>query len=438
MKLNLNSYKGARDLYPEQMRIRNYIFATWRKVVEKFGYQEYAAPLIEPVEIYAAKSGQEIVGEQTYRFTDRGGREIAIRPEMTPSVGRMVAARRQEIALPARLYSIANFMRYERPQHGREREFWQLNFDLFGASEIEADAEIIFLSHEILREFGANDEMFEIRLNDRRLTDFLMREFLNLNQENAAKIIKLIDKKDKMEAEKFFAAAREIFVANFAEENSVENSGNFAKFEQLIATESLSDLKNILPANAPTENLVRILEMLAAHGVRNARFSPTLMRGFDYYTGIVFEVFDLAPENRRSLFGGGRYDGLVGLFGVENLPVVGAAPGETMTLEFLRAHDLLPNFSSEIDAILLALDSVDAEKIAQNLREKNLKIAVDFTSRKLDKKIKAAAKAGVKNVIFVGEKEMESGIFSLKNLETGEQIEGNLTEIAAILSRSEK
>lgn len=160
--LSNQPYKGTRDWYPEDKRVQNYIFAQWKRTAEKFGYEEYGAPLLEPIEVYAAKSGQELVGEQTYRFVDRGDREVAIRPEMTPTISRMVAARRQELAYPARLFSIANFMRYERPQKGREREFWQLNVDIFGADTIYADAEIISFGATLMKEFGASDEMFKI------------------------------------------------------------------------------------------------------------------------------------------------------------------------------------------------------------------------------------------------------------------------------------
>jgi histidyl-tRNA synthetase len=162
-------YKGTRDYYPEDKRVQNYIFNTWRKVVESYGYQEYGTPLLEPLEVYMAKSGEELAGEQTYAFTDRGERTVAIRPEMTPSVSRLVAGRRQELAYPARLFSIANFMRYERPQRGREREFWQLNADMFGAEGPAADAEIIILAHDIMEAFGAKDDMYVVRVNDRNL-----------------------------------------------------------------------------------------------------------------------------------------------------------------------------------------------------------------------------------------------------------------------------
>ena len=148
--LSSQPYKGTRDYYPAEKRIQNYIFGMWRRVAENYGYEEYGAPMLEPLEVYAAKSGQELVNEQTYAFTDRGERQVAIRPEMTPTISRMVAARRQELAYPARLYSIANFMRYERPQRGREREFWQLNVDLFGADGVMAEAEIIEMGAEFM------------------------------------------------------------------------------------------------------------------------------------------------------------------------------------------------------------------------------------------------------------------------------------------------
>ena len=289
MSLDLKSYKGTRDLYPADMRVRNYIFKGWRKVVESFGYEEYQAPVLEPLAMYAAKSGEEIVNEQTFRFTDRGGRELSIRPEMTPSVSRMVAAKRQEMPYPARLYSIANFMRYERPQHGREREFWQLNFDMFGAETVDADTEILLMSHEILREFGATNEMFTLKINDRRLTDFIFREYFALPETKAFALIKLMDRYDKMPREAFESAAQQI-----------DQNFDFAKFDAIINAKTLADLPEEIRENPVAGSLKIVLEILGEKGVKNAKYDPTLMRGFDYYTGIVFEVFDEAPENRRA------------------------------------------------------------------------------------------------------------------------------------------
>ncbi|HMU11901.1 MAG TPA: histidine--tRNA ligase [Candidatus Nanoperiomorbaceae bacterium] len=425
MSLSTSSYKGTRDLYPEDMRVRNYIFSKWRQVVESFGYEEYDAPMLEPLELYAAKSGQEIVNDQTYRFTDRGEREVAIRPEMTPSVARMVAARRQEIALPARLYSISNFMRYERPQKGREREFWQLNFDLFGVENIKADIEILSLSSAVVKSFNATDDMFTIRISDRQWIDFVMRSYLGLDETRSLAMVKLFDRFEKMDRSSFNEQAADIFGADDA-------TDGINKINSLLVS-NIEDL----PAEvrgAEFASIRVVIEELAKRGVTNVTFDPTLMRGFDYYTGIVFEIFDEAPENRRAMFGGGRYDGLVGLFGVEDLPVVGAAPGETMFVEFLTAHDLLPNLRPMPQVIVLELGDADSSSVVTELRTNGIRVAVDFTNRKLDRKIKAAVKAGVSYVMFVGNDELTSGNFPLKNLVNGEQNTLDLEQIIVTVS----
>lgn len=425
MSLSTSSYKGTRDLYPEDMRVRNYIFSKWRQVVESFGYEEYDAPMLEPLELYAAKSGQEIVNDQTYRFTDRGEREVAIRPEMTPSVARMVAARRQEIALPARLYSISNFMRYERPQKGREREFWQLNFDLFGVEGIKADIEILSLSSAVVKSFNATDDMFTIRISDRQWIDFVMRSYLGLDETRSLAMVKLFDRFEKMDRSSFNEQAADIFGADDA-------TDGINKINSLLVS-NIEDL----PAEvrgAEFASIRVVIEELAKRGVTNVTFDPTLMRGFDYYTGIVFEIFDEAPENRRAMFGGGRYDGLVGLFGVEDLPVVGAAPGETMFVEFLTAHDLLPNLQPTPQVTVLELGDADSSSVVTELRTNGIRVAVDFTNRKLDRKIKAAVKAGVSYVMFVGNDELTSGNFPLKNLVNGEQNTLDLEQIIVTVS----
>lgn len=413
MSLSLSSYRGSRDLYPSDMRLRNYIFSGWRKVVESYGYQEYMAPMLEPLETYAAKSGEEIANEQTYAFEDRGGRHVAIRPEMTPSVTRMIAARRQETPLPARYYSIANFMRYERPQHGREREFWQLNFDLFGVPGIAGDIEIIHLSHDIVKHFGATDEMFTIKVNDRRLTNFIMTSYLGLNDEQAGRMIRLLDRFDKLPREAFDEQARDIIG---------DNAATFDKLNQIIAVTSLNSLPDEVRNSDAVQPVIQVLDGLKRLGVNNAVYDVRLMRGFDYYTGIVFEAFDEAPENRRAMFGGGRYDGLVAMFGVETLPVVGAAPGETMFMEFLRAHKLIPELAPTVTTYAIPLtDEIAVESRVVELRQAGINVAVDTTDRKMDKKMKAAIKQGAKWLIFIGDEEVQSGQLQLKNLTTGEQ-----------------
>ena len=452
MSLTLQPYKGMRDLYPSDMRLRNYIFATWRKVAERFGYEEYATPMLEPLELYAAKSGEEIVNEQTYTFIDRGDRKVAIRPEMTPSIARMVAAKRQEIALPARLYSIANFLRYERPQKGREREFWQLNMDVFGIDGRWADIEIIAISDAIMREFGATDEMFTIKISDRRWIDFVMRSYLELDEEKAGAMIKLFDRFNKLSRETFSFTAVEIFAGNnpashsgldpessqesmkilkqVQDDNSNDDAAKaefLAKVEALLV-ENPDDLPEQV-RGTEFDEIRKVLDSLKQKGINNAVFDPTLMRGFDYYTGIVFEAFDNAPENNRAMFGGGRYDGLVGLFGVEPLATVGMAPGETTTMEFLKAHNLIPELKPTTEIMIIPLGGVDVENVAQELRAGGMNVAVEYTNRKTDKMIKSAVKAEIPHLLFVGEKELNEQKFTLKNVATQEEQKMRIDEI---------
>lgn len=418
--LSTQPYKGTRDYYPEDMRVRNYIFDTWRKVAQLHGYEEYAAPILEPLEIYTAKSGQELATEQTYVFTDRGDRTVAIRPEMTPSVSRMVAARRQELGYPARLYSIANFMRYERPQRGREREFWQLNTDIFGVDGVQPEAEIIAMAYEIVKAFGASDDMFQIRINNRTLINYMMGEYLGLDAVQSHLMIKLFDRKNKIPAEAF----RDQVVDIFGEERASEGAAKIAK---LITAKSMADLPSELRDSEAVVEVQELFSLLADAGVGNVMFDITLMRGLDYYTGTVFEVFDMHPDNNRSMFGGGRYDGLVGLFGVEPVPTVGMAPGLTPMQLFVESHKLLPEFVSTTDACIVTLGSNtlgDALKFARRLRDEGVNVEVDISGRKIDKQIKAVLKKQIPFMIFVGEDELKQQLYTFKDVasETEEKL----------------
>jgi len=409
--LSSQPYKGTRDYYPEDKRIQNYIFDTWRKVVERFGYEEYGAPILENLEIYAAKSGQELVNEQTYTFVDRGGRTVAIRPEMTPSISRMVAARRQELAYPARLYSIANFMRYERPQRGREREFWQLNVDVFGVDALAADIEIITISDAILKEFGASHDDYVIRVNNRKFIHFMMAEYLGLDSVGAQQMTKLFDRRNKITEQDFDEQALQIL--------GTEQAGDIEKIKQVIDAKDIESLPEELKKSTSLEEIKKVFDGLKKSGVKSAIFDATLMRGLDYYTGTVFEVFDTHPDNNRSLFGGGRYDGLVGLFGAEPISAVGVAPGSTMIENFLEVHNLLPENASKTDIYVVVINEAleSATKVAAKLRKEGLNVEVDITGRKLDKQIKTAVKKNIPYLLFVGAHDSEAGQYSLKNVE---------------------
>ena len=413
MTLSKDPYKGTKDYYPQEKAVQNYVFNKWREVVQSFGYQEYGLPLLEPLDLYRAKSGTELAGDQAYSFEDKGGREVSIRPEATPSVSRMVAGRRQEMAYPARLFSIANYMRYERPQKGREREFWQLNVDAFGADGVSADAETILLAEKLLTSLGATAKDFTILVSHRALLNDALANYVGLSENQIKPLTKLIDNKNKISEETFTRGVQEI----------VSDENKQTKLLSLIALKNLQEVKNLI---GETENIVQTEELMQALvelNVQSAKFDITLVRGLDYYTGMVFEVVDNNPENNRSIFGGGRYDGLVEMFGVEPISAVGFAPGYTTTELFLRSHNLLPSALPGVDVYIATLDDqyIASYKLAEILRAQNYKVDVDASSKKLDKKIKLANKKNAKYLVVIGANEAKTDEYTMKNLATGEQ-----------------
>jgi len=434
MALSTQPYKGARDFYPEDKRLQKYMFGVLRQVVERYGYEEYDAPILEPLEIYLAKTGDEIVNEQTYVFEDRGGRKVVIRPEMTPTVSRMVAGKRQELAYPLRWYSIPNLWRYERPQRGRLREHWQLNVDIFGVHDTGAELELITLVDDIFKGYGATADMYDIRLNHRELVNYLLRDYLKLTEAQAHGAGKLIDRMHKLEQTAFLVQLDEILDAK-------QRQAGLA--EQLLGILKAKTLKE-LPADAQKQSaaveLQAVLEQLQAAGISNARFDVTLMRGFDYYTGLVFEVFDTHPDNNRSMLGGGRYDGLVGLFGVQPVPTVGFGWGDVTLANFLEIHHLIPELRPEVDVYVVLAGEVAmaAQKPIAQLRAAGLNIAVDLTGRKMGDQIKNADKKGFKYILIIGETELMDGRFKLKNLQSGEEQQLPVTDVAKRLAAHKK
>lgn len=415
MALPTQPYKGARDFYPEDKRLQKYMFKTMRKVVETFGYEEYDAPILEPTDLYASKTSDEIVNEQTYTFTDRGDRSVTIRTEMTPSVSRMVAAKRQELPYPLRWYSIPNLWRYERPQRGRLREFWQLNVDMFGVGGVEADHEIIQVADAIMQGFKAKRDMYTIKINSRMLMDTVFNDYLKLNQTQSHTMAQLIDRMHKMEYGAFSAHVDSIFQPHQRENGETEMLLNFLKVKDL------NDLPGELRTHPSVIELQVLFDLLSKSGVTNFEFDPTIMRGFLYYTDIVFEVVDTDPENNRSMFGGGRYDGLVAAFGVEPVPTIGFGMGDVTLENFLKSHKLLPPLLPETDAYVILIGDVyeQAQPILKEFRKQDVRLAVDMTGRKPDKQIKTAVKKGIHYALFIGEKEIADQQYVLKNLISG-------------------
>jgi histidyl-tRNA synthetase len=409
-KLDTASYKGVRDFYPEDMFVLNYVMSVMRRTVESFGYQEYGASPIEPAELFRAKTGEEIVNEQTYTFTDRGGREVTLRPEMTPTVARMVAAKRRDLVFPLRWYSIPNLFRYEQPQKGRLREHFQLNVDIFGVAGLEAEIEIINVAWAIMNNYGAKESDFEIRINSRELIKELFLSF-KIKESESRMISRVMDKKDKISSDTFKMGLEEILK---------DKAGEFIRtFEvnQRIVDRLGSD-------NPKIKKIETLINKLDSSGIKNIFLTPTLMRGLDYYTDIVFEIYDTNKDNRRSLFGGGRYDSLTELFGEEAIPAVGFGMGDVTIGDFLIGRRLVPPYKSSVNLHICRAGEIDSAFIfsfANKLREKGVNNSIDFSKRKVSDQIKSADKSKIPFVVCVGEKEVETKKFAVKRLSTGEE-----------------
>jgi histidyl-tRNA synthetase len=398
--LSTEPYKGVRDFYPEDQFVQRYIFEHMERACELFGYEEYNASILEPAELYQSKTSEEIVNEQTYTFSDRGGREVTLRPEMTPTCARMIAARQRDIPLPARWYTIANVFRYERPQRGRLREHWQLNADLIGVSGVEADAEILAIPHAILTAMGATERDFEIHVSDRRILDSIYKT-VGIDNELRAPLTRLLDRRAKVED----------FPAMLADllKDTTKASALIDQLERITSTAYLED--------------VRV--MLGHMGINNMIVDTKITRGFDYYTGMVFEVFDTSHENRRAMFGGGRYDDLLSLFGYDPIPTVGFGMGDVTARDFLESHNLLPAYAPATE-LMIAVIEKDATglaiRLAQDLRREDVTVAVNFSGKKIGDQIRQADKMKIPFLIAVGSHERESGRYTIKNLATGNEI----------------
>ena len=413
-KLSTSPYKGTTDTYPEDMLTNNYIFDTWKSVAQRFGFEEYDTPLIEETALYIAKSGDEIASTQLYNFVDKGGREIAIRPEMTPSLARMIAAKKNDLTLPLKWFNIGKYYRYEKPQRGRRREFIQLNIDILGIPTLEAELEIFQYILAVMEEFKAPKETYEIRVNSRYLLDYLFEEILRLSEEKKAKVGRAIDNYTKLGKEAFVEYLKELELTE-KQINSI--------LEFLNST--LEDLKKIADKSDGAKQLIELFAKAEELGLTNIRFEPSIMRGLAYYTGTVIEMFDIgSKENPRALFGGGRYDDLLSMFGQEELPAFGIGWGDTTTRDYLETYGLIPETKTDTKVFLPLFDIklyAYIQKIAKGLRTKGINTETQLTAIKFGNQLKYASKKNIPWVMIIGEDEINAKKVQLKNMETGEQ-----------------
>jgi histidyl-tRNA synthetase len=423
--ISTKPYKGVRDFYPDDKRRHNYLLDSMADTAERFGYEQIDASVLERAELYDAKSGNELAQEQSYRFTDRGDREVMLRPEMTPTTARLLAKKHKSVSFPVRWYSLPNLFRYERPQHGRLREHWQLNADIFGLSSLFADVEIISLAAETLQSFGASKDDYEIRVSSRDLFAAFCSQTLS-DQSNQTDLARLIDKKDKIGEDKFTDALQDLLPND--EVAAVQNYLDTSSLDELLGQSEDMD--------TAAQRLQNILQSLSTQQISNAVFTPGLVRGLDYYTGMVFEIFDTSDDNPRALCGGGRYDNLMSMFDETQIPAVGFGFGDVTLADFLDTHNLWPELSKSLDIGVILVDRQKhadyGYKVARKLRGQNLRVAVDISGANVGTQIKQADKSGAENIVIIGDEEKDNRRVTVKTLATGKETTVQLNDLDSL------
>ena len=423
--LSTQPYKGTRDFYPDDMRLRNWFFGRIREALELAAFEEYNGPMLESLEMYVAKSGEESANEQTYNFTDRGGRRLAVRPEMTPTVARLVAGKIGELNFPLKWFSIPNLYRYERPQRGRLREHWQVNVDIFGCDSFEADLEVISTAVSLMRAFDADESMFKVHINNRRFFNDVIASIAGTDTEGSRRVSKVVDRKNKV--------TREAYEKDMAELGI--DGDKIARIDALYNM-SVDEATALCPDSQGSRELMELFAALRHTGLdKYCVFDFGIIRGLDYYTGTVFEVFDEAPENNRAMFGGGRYDNLVGLF-VKNTNITGVGFGfGDVTLEnFLVTHKLIPDIYNQGTKVLVTrFDDVPYEKyveLTDKLRAAGVVSSMYIGTKKFGKQIDYAVKGHYSHVVIMGQSELDGECVKIKDLNTREESTVSIDSIA--------
>jgi histidyl-tRNA synthetase len=397
---------GFRDFYPEELALRNHIFATWRAVARRYGFQEYDGPPLEPLELYTAKSGDEIVG-QLYEFTDKGDRRIALRPEMTPTLARMVGARAQALKKPIRWFSIPQLFRYERQQRGRLREHFQLNMDILGEAAPLADAELVAAAIDIMRAFGFGPADVKVRLSDRRVLRALLLGH-GLGEEELPAAFRALDKAERA-------------------------PGALATLAGLKGLEAVTAALGAVPGGREAgEPLCTVVDALRAMGLGDfVEVDLTIVRGLAYYTGVVFELFD-ARRTMRAICGGGRYDGLLQALAGVDLPALGFGMGDVVLGELLRSRQLRLEASGQLDAFLVAVGGDDLAavlKLAHELRDRGMAVEYGLRHAPIRKQLELAAARGAPRAVIVGPDERKANVATVRDLTAGTERKVPIAEL---------
>ena len=421
--MEFSSLPGFREFYPDELALRNHIFSAWREVAARHGFVEYDGPPLEPLEIYKRKSGQEIVG-QLYRFSDQGGREVALRPEMTPTFARMITARAAALPKPIRWFSIPQLFRYERPQRGRLREHFQLNMDIVGETDPLADAELVAAGLESLRALGLTAEHIVARVSDRSLIGGVLVA-LGVPDEGRLAVFAALDKLNRENND----WVRERLAEAGADEDAVEGILALADATLQSLAADYGDSEQV---GAAIDRLEHFFAHMEAFGLEEfVTFDPVLVRGLAYYTGMVFEVWERSGR-LRAICGGGRYDDLLAALGGVDLPSVGFGMGDVVLGELLRDLDLIPDVSVTVQDFIVCVSPAERARgldLAMSLRSQGRRVAYDLRERSVRRQLKAAAQTGAERAIILGPDELERDVAVVRSLASGEEEEVSLASL---------
>ena len=434
---NMRPLPGFRDFYPAELAQRNYLFDTWRKVARNYGFSEYDGPPLEELELYKRKSGDEIVG-QLYHFVDKGGRDVALRPEMTPTLGRMMAARATQLPKPIKWFSVPQLFRYERKQRGRLREHFQLNMDIIGAPEVEADAELLAAVLDIQRALGLTEKNVVARVNDRRIVAGALT-LLEVTEEQIPAVYRAIDKYRKVPELTF----RDLLVEAGVAPSHIADlaqlcSGEVSLFEWFAPKIDRPGLEETAKALAALERYLDLLTKQRLGDFVEVDFS--VVRGLAYYTGIVFELYDRQGE-LRAICGGGRYDNLIAALGGPDIPALGFGMGDVVQTDLLKDRGLLPEAPPRVAVVVIPVGetlSDAARSVTQRLREAGISAETPFSPSGVTKDLKAADRSRARFAVIVGSDEWSAGEAKLKDLLTGKEERLSIEHLIERIQRSEE
>ena len=418
-RIDVKPVKGTRDFYPEDMRHRQWLFGHWRAVAARFGFEEYDSCVLESEDLYVRKAGDEITG-QLYHFEDKGGRRVALRPEMTPTLARMVMAKGASLPQPIRWYTIAQCFRYERQQRGRKREHYQWNMDIVGLESVVAEVELMSAQAAFLERVGLPADGIVFKVSHRGILQHYLAS-LGIEGERFAVVCVVVDKHDKIGAEA---------TAELLAELGVDASTATAILD-LMAVRGIEQLTEVVAAdNTGLLELQELLNLADAAGIaERILIDCSVVRGLSYYTGTVWECFDASGNMPRAVAGGGRYDNLLVNLGGEAAPMVGFGFGDVVILDILAERQLLPTDSKGLDDVVYPMSAAEftaATKLAQHLRSEGRSVAVDYSCRRFKHVVSRAENDGAQRLLILGTKEVENGLYKARDLQSREEVDLSL------------